>query len=175
MGEALQRQQKLAIAYPPPKPIPPIQVWQQLVGVAKYLSRTGLLANKRQLCEKLELSDRALHLGLRSLSEVGFQVLYIEESVRISQQAIAEMSMVEADKTRAIQIFLDAVCEEQFRQQYFSEVPVSIMRRSLMMGYNVFKFLNEPPRRQERQEKKRERIAVIIELFLSRIGKISIF
>ena len=71
---AIETNQKLAIAYSFPEPLPPSKIWERLVGIAKYLSRTGKTATLEQLHEKLGLSDRALQLGLQSLCAIGFEM-----------------------------------------------------------------------------------------------------
>jgi hypothetical protein len=62
----------------------PREIWQQLVGIAKFLSRTGQSATLAQLQEKLDLSDRTLHLGLNALSHLGFQVQHLDWAIAIS-------------------------------------------------------------------------------------------
>src|SRR4028119_575444 len=81
---AIAADRKLAIAYPPPSQLPPHEIWQQLVGIAKFLSRTGQSATLAKLQEKLDLSDRIIHLGLHALSKIGFQVIHLDWSVQIS-------------------------------------------------------------------------------------------
>ncbi|MBD2042578.1 single-stranded-DNA-specific exonuclease RecJ [Microcoleus sp. FACHB-672] len=133
--QAMYRQQSnqgelpaLALAYPPPQTLSPLQIWQQLVGVAKYLSRTDLLVSRRQLCEKLSLSDYTLHLGLETLAKVNFEVIYLAQNLRISQHTQAFAAVADAKVSGAIEQFLAAVQEEQFRRQYFYEVPVSTVQ-----------------------------------------------
>ena len=70
---AQQEQVPLAIAYSPPTLTAPTELWQQLVGIAKYLSRTGKTATRQQLLEKLDLGDRPLQLGFRSLKSAWLQ------------------------------------------------------------------------------------------------------
>ncbi len=118
---ALQAQKKLAIAYPPPKPVSPLQVWQQLVGVAKYLSRTGQLATRGQLRSKLSISDRTLEYGLTALMELGFKVNVRGDSVQFSPGPSVDPLGV-GDR------FCAAVQEEQFQRQYFYEVPLSTVQ-----------------------------------------------
>lgn len=120
----LSRQQKVAIAYSEPEILPPDAIWQKLVGVAKYLSRTDRLGNRSQLCEKVGIGDRTLLVGLQSLAEIGFQVLHLEDSVLVRYSPEVEDSIPAADKSRAILAFIAAVEEEQFRRKYFYQVPL---------------------------------------------------
>ncbi|HBB31402.1 MAG TPA: single-stranded-DNA-specific exonuclease RecJ [Cyanobacteria bacterium UBA8803] len=126
---ALQAQRTLAIAYPPPDRLPSRQVWEKLVGIAKFLSRTSQSATLAQLHEKLELSDRTLHLGLVALTHLGFQVKRLDGALQISWSSL-ESSINTADPViyETIQVFLAAVEEEQFLQQYFYQVPLSTIQ-----------------------------------------------
>jgi len=124
---ALQENRKLAIAYPPPNQNSPSQIWQQLVGIAKYLSRTGQTATRKQLHEKLGIGDRSLQLGFRCLKVLGFEVNSSEQGfqiMRVLEGAIAS----DQQMTEVTAQFLSAVQEEQFRQQYFYEIPLSVIQ-----------------------------------------------
>ncbi len=118
---AIQTQKTLAIAYPPPKPVSPRQVWQQLVGVAKYLSRTGERATREQVCSKLSISDRTLEIGIQALIAAGFQVQTMGESLQVIPGPLTQPLGV-GDR------FCAAVEEEQFRRNYFYQVPLSTVQ-----------------------------------------------
>ena len=122
---AQQTNRKLAIAYQPPEPIPPDQIWLQLVGIAKYLSRTGETASDDQISQKLGISDRTLQLGLDALSHLGFFVKQLDWNFQISFHP--EESSPSLAKN-PIEQFIAAVQEEQFRQKYFYQVPLSAIR-----------------------------------------------
>ena len=70
--QARLRDRTLVLAYEAPQPIAPQTIWLQLIGIAKYLSRTKKLVTKSQLQDKLSISDRTLTLGFTALSYVGF-------------------------------------------------------------------------------------------------------
>ncbi|MCL1473636.1 single-stranded-DNA-specific exonuclease RecJ [Argonema antarcticum] len=125
---ALQTKQKLAIAYPPPQPVPPSQIWQQLVGIAKYLSRTGKTATQAQLQQKLGIGDACLQLGLQTLTKLGFQVKNGDGYYQITKHPELETPNLDAEISRDIEQFLAAVREELFRRQYFYEIPLSTIR-----------------------------------------------
>ncbi|MCT7963729.1 single-stranded-DNA-specific exonuclease RecJ [Laspinema sp. D1] len=118
---AIQTQKTLAIAYPPPKPVSPLQVWQQLVGVAKYLTRTGQRATRGQLCSKLSISDRTLELGIQALIAAGFQVKTMGDSLQVIPGPLT-LTLDVGDR------FCAAVEEEQFRRNYFYQVPLSTVQ-----------------------------------------------
>jgi single-stranded-DNA-specific exonuclease len=127
---AIQADRKLAIAYSPPLQLPPREIWQQLVGIAKFLSRTGQSATLTQLQDKLDLSDRTLHLGLKTLSHLGFQIGHLDWSLTISWPSThASSEAIDPVTNDAIQDFLAAVEEEQFLRQYFYQVPLSTIQK----------------------------------------------
>ncbi|WP_017717796.1 DHH family phosphoesterase [Kamptonema formosum] len=125
---AAHRQQKLALAWGQPPLQSPAQIWQQLAGVAKYLSRTGAPVTRRQLCEKLGISDGCLQLGLQALGALGFQVAHFGQNLRLSWQKSASREGALAERPSALIAFLAAVYEEQFIRQYFAEVPLSTLQ-----------------------------------------------
>ena len=126
---AIAADRKLAIAYPPPNQLPPHELWQKLVGIAKFLSRTGQTASLAQLQEKLDLSDRTLHLGLQALSPLGFQVSHLDWTIAISWHPTHNSSeATDSTINDAAQAFLAAVEEEQFLRQYFYQVPLSTIQ-----------------------------------------------
>ncbi len=117
---AVQEDRPLAIAYAAATERPPAQTWQQLVGLAKYLARTGQPVSHRQLQTKLEIGVWSLHLGLQALQQLGFSLHLLAEEFRLEYtptdrpEAIAQ-----------IRAFLIALQEEQFRRKYFMQVPLS--------------------------------------------------
>lgn len=126
--QALQSQKQLAIAYPPPKEISPSQIWGDLVGIAKYLSRTGKTATPDQLQQKLGISDTCLYLGLETLAKLGFQVTNWDGQFQITNNQKLPSSNLDSKASEAIAQFLAAVQEEQFRRQYFYEVPLATIQ-----------------------------------------------
>jgi single-stranded-DNA-specific exonuclease len=123
---AIASNQKLALAYTVPQPVEPEKIWQQLVGIAKYLSRTGKGVSKTQLKEKLFLSDRTLELGLKTLARSGFTCHYQNESWYFHYSSHISS---EADLARSL--FWEAVKEEQFQRQYFSQVSLSTLQEQI--------------------------------------------
>ncbi|MBW4515011.1 MAG: DHH family phosphoesterase [Timaviella obliquedivisa GSE-PSE-MK23-08B] len=125
--EAVQTQQKLAIAYPPPPLNLPSQTWQTLVGIAKYLSRTGKAATYQQFIQKLELSDRALRLGFQTLEILGFAVNLQGDQLQVTYQAVERVER-QAEIDQAIANFLEILQEERFHQHYFYKVPMTTIQ-----------------------------------------------
>lgn len=126
---AIQADRKLAIAYSPQTLVPPREIWQQLIGIAKFLSRTGQSATLTQLQAKLDLSDRTIQLGLQALSPLGFQIKHLDWAVEISWHppviCAEDNDSILNDATLD---FLAAVAEEQFLRQYFYQVPLSTIQ-----------------------------------------------
>ncbi len=123
---ALSQESKLALAYPSPKLISSRQIWQQLVGIAKYLSRTNQEVTKEQLQKKLSLSDRSFNLGLKALADIGFQCSNKNNKLKI--YLTSEISpTAEQSKT----LFLETAREEQFQRHYFYQVPLETFQRVL--------------------------------------------
>ena len=124
LRRSLFEKKQLAIAWDAPSKVPPTFLWQQLVGIAKYLTRTGQTVTRVQLCRKLGISDRLLPLGFEALSCLGFcvslQERYFSISLTLVKSTISDVTCIQA-----IEKFLDGVREEQFKRQYFYEVPLS--------------------------------------------------
>ncbi len=125
LRRAWQAERPLAIAFAPPPPRAPFVVWQQLVGIAKYLSRTGQIATRQQLLEKLGIRDRTLQTGLRSLTTWGFVVTATAQGIQMQTPGGPPGDMVTADQRAAVRHFAIALREEFFRQQYFAQLPLA--------------------------------------------------
>ncbi|KAM3115192.1 single-stranded-DNA-specific exonuclease RecJ [Phormidesmis sp. 146-33] len=123
---ALNAKSHLAIAYPTPTLTPPHEIWAQLVGIAKYLSRTGETATRQQLTERLGISDRPLKSGFKALEYLGFSVTY-SDRFQITWNAARESQSSEAI-ARVTEQFLAEIREEQFYRQYFYQVPLTTIQ-----------------------------------------------
>jgi single-stranded-DNA-specific exonuclease len=67
----------LTLAYQVPEPIPPNNLWQQWIGLAKYLARTETACTIPDLAERLHLSPRTVIVGLQCLQMLGFGVVIV--------------------------------------------------------------------------------------------------
>ena len=144
--QAQHKQQQLAIAYTLPPPVPPQQICQQLIGIAKYLSRTNKPVTRQQLRQKLGISDTSLQLGFKTLTYLGFKINYRDRAFHIARQPetahredateqipkpLLDSESIQFSEPNSLQAtrfaaqFLAAVSEEQFRRKYFCEVPLS--------------------------------------------------
>ena len=124
LRRSLFEKKQLAIAWDAPSKVPPTFLWQQLVGIAKYLSRTGQTVTRVQLCRKLGISDQLLPLGFEALSCLGFCVSLQERYFSISLTPV-KSTVSDVTCLQAIEKFLDGVREEQFKRQYFYQVPLT--------------------------------------------------
>lgn len=130
--QAVSEHKKLAIAYPPPTLDAPTHVWKTLVGIAKYLSRTGESTTLAQLEKRLNVGDRTLRIGLDALQPIGFAVVSASKDQNTLGITFRKSdpkkpggdSMIEP----MIEKFISAVREENFRKSYFYTVPVKTIR-----------------------------------------------
>jgi single-stranded-DNA-specific exonuclease len=134
LRRALQEQRPCAIAYPAPQDQAPQEIWQTLLGLAKYMSRTGETATRQQLCDRLGIGDRPLRSGLVALQGLGFQVSEGEPlEIRWTESAL-----VEHDLKQVLDQFFATVHEEQFRRQYFYQMPIDQLNSIAQLEHRNF-------------------------------------
>ncbi|MDX2239809.1 MAG: DHHA1 domain-containing protein, partial [Leptolyngbyaceae cyanobacterium bins.302] len=124
LRRARQEQRSVAIAFHPPASIAPMDIWQRLVGIAKYLSRTEKSATRQQFLDKLEIGDLALQQGFKSLTQLGFELKSSDAGIHI-RRAVAPPDTTNPALEDAVQQFLLVVKEEQFHRQYFAQLSLS--------------------------------------------------
>ncbi|GAX35799.1 single-stranded-DNA-specific exonuclease RecJ [Nodularia sp. NIES-3585] len=122
LRRCLYNNQQLAIAWSKPNHQPPQQIWLTLVGIAKYLSRTNQRVTRVQLLEKLGIRDQTLFWGLQALKYLGFTVTRQDRELQISWNPSTNSDKI---SDAAVEKFLAAISEEQFQQNYFTEVSLS--------------------------------------------------
>ena len=120
---SLDENKPLAIAFSAPNSVLPRQVWLNLVGIAKYLSRTEQSVTRIQLMEKLGISDLLLRLGFTALKCLGFKVSFQNGAFKMSLLQVS--TIADTENLQIIEQFIAAVREEQFQRQYFYKVPLS--------------------------------------------------
>jgi single-stranded-DNA-specific exonuclease len=121
---SLYEHKQLAIAYSAPNPVSPRQVWLNLIGIAKYLSRTGQGVMRAQLIEKLGISDLLLQLGFQALTRLGFKIGFQNRAFKMSLLQ-SEPIIADTESLQIIEQFIAAIREEQFQRQYFYKVPLT--------------------------------------------------
>ena len=103
--------------------------WTTLLGIAKYLARTGTWISVQQWCDRLAVSLATLQAGLTILCDLGFQIQIQGEGLTVSREAIeAPSSDCLATAARQWTGFLR---EERFRQQYFMQVSLAVLQAFL--------------------------------------------
>ncbi|MGJ3247866.1 MAG: single-stranded-DNA-specific exonuclease RecJ [Elainellaceae cyanobacterium] len=131
-NQAAAEHKKLAIAYPPPTLDSPTHIWKTLVGIAKYLSRTGKSTTLAHLETRLDVSDRTLHIGLNALYAIGFIAVFSSNDQKTISITAGESRYKDSGDAPMIEPmvekFMSAVREENFRKSYFYTVPVEIIR-----------------------------------------------
>ena len=136
--QAEQTHQPVALAYSSPESIDPIYKWKQLLGMAKYVSESGIAVTVERLCERLEVGDRTLFIGLTALEAAGFTVERSAIDLRIrytSEEPANRPSGSDPSGSQSVSQplaqFLAAVQEEYFRRQYFYRAPVSTLQAAV--------------------------------------------
>ncbi len=124
--KAKQLDQSLTLAYPETQIEAPEIIWQKLIGIAKYLSRTGEKTTLEKIKEKLNLSDRSLNLGLQSLEKLGFRCHSQLNSLQITKDTNSSTS-----KNLSLNQFIAVVREEQFKLKYFYHIPLTTVQNIL--------------------------------------------
>ncbi|MCW6037091.1 single-stranded-DNA-specific exonuclease RecJ [Spirulina subsalsa FACHB-351] len=124
--DALSASCKLALAYPSPPPLNSHQIWQQLQGMAKYLFRTRKQVQLSQIGEKLALNLQIVGLGLTALEEIGFSVVREGDMI-----AIDDYWPPLTPERIALNLFLEAIEEAHFKQDYFYQVPLTTIQHQL--------------------------------------------
>ena len=125
--QAVQSNRALVLAYTADQLDDAREIWQQLVGIVKYLVRTQKPVSKLQIQTKLNLSDRTFALWLKTLEQIGFK--YKLEN-NLYQFALKEKEL-NSDLDHELESFLLAIQEEKFQQQYFYQVPLPIINQQL--------------------------------------------
>ncbi len=117
---------KLALNYQSTHLATSREILQQLIGIAKYLANTSQEVELDRLKSKLSIGDRTLKLGLDVLIELDFKILIhpehnlvkIELPLNLNSHQVDLYSLIEVQK------FFAAIEEEQFKRNYFLQVPV---------------------------------------------------
>ncbi len=115
---AIAEKKPLALTYNAEQKLSPEDLWRQLVGVAKYLHRTGESCTKVQLQDKLGLGRAALAVGLETLELFGFHITAVGDNLHFRFEPPPQ-----PPSSDIIARFLAAVREEQFRREYFYQLP----------------------------------------------------
>ncbi len=125
LAAAREAQCPIVLNYSPPDARTGMSLWLTLVGMAKYLARTGKTVPRSRVLERLEVAERELlALGESALAALGYDVAIDEatDSLQIVS-GIADLGAVEGalspEGQAAIARFVAAADEALFRQRYF--------------------------------------------------------
>ncbi len=124
--QAIQTQSKLALNYQSIDLASSREILERLIGIAKYLVQVNESVNLYRLRSRLNISDRSIKLGLDALIEIGFDVSLQNQNnlLTISQSHRSEPNSVDLLSLTTVREFLAAIEEEQFKRNYFLQVPV---------------------------------------------------
>ncbi len=122
IDRAHQANQALALVYPNPEQINGAIAWQTLVGIVKYLGRTGQKILRSQLITKLGIEDQdVLQIGFEELQQYGYAVNAIANPLGEVDAiiSISSISSTEDQESIPARQFIQAVNELAFQQQFF--------------------------------------------------------
>ncbi|WP_008317657.1 single-stranded-DNA-specific exonuclease RecJ [Leptolyngbya sp. PCC 6406] len=129
----------LTLAYPLPDAPAPEALWQDWVGLAKYLARTETPTTLTALSQRLTLSLKTITVGLDCLKQLGFTVNLagaeagaISGSLHIGRATETDPTAMTEDYSQIAYRFLQAVREEQFRRRYFYQVSPAVVQQVLV-------------------------------------------
>jgi single-stranded-DNA-specific exonuclease len=129
--EARQTQQQLALAYAAPRLQTALDVFQRLIGIAKFLARTGQPVALSQLQKQLGISARSARDALDCLEATGFEVTLLPGKQQFRVAAALDLVITKLPSSPATQDFLAIVAEELFIIQYFWQVSVPTLNSVL--------------------------------------------
>jgi single-stranded-DNA-specific exonuclease len=132
--QAIHTHSKLALDYHSTNLANSREIFEQLVGIAKYLVNTNEEIDLGRLKLQLDISERTIRLGLDALVEIGFQVS-LQQPTNLVKVVITQPQTVGVASPMAnrdldlyslvtVQRFFAAIDEEQFNRNYFLQVPV---------------------------------------------------
>ncbi|MEM9976219.1 MAG: single-stranded-DNA-specific exonuclease RecJ [Cyanobacteria bacterium P01_D01_bin.2] len=134
--QATQQQTPLVLAYDNPTSQAPVDVWKQLVGIAKYLARTETTVTATDLMTRLDLGEASLRVGLAALGTLGFRsetsaaMGAATAPIRLTYDAT--LTAPTEQQQASLRTFLASLQEEQFQRNYFCDVPISVAQ--MVMG-----------------------------------------
>ncbi len=129
---AIAAQQPLALDYC----LPTQNNWSQLIGIAKYLARTGEHISPQYYCDRLVVSATTFQVGLEILRGLGFKITNQQNGLQISRATdnppkISELTAAESSWGIRVR-------EERFRQRYFAQVSLPTIQAFLNQDSSSF-------------------------------------
>ncbi|WP_373543008.1 single-stranded-DNA-specific exonuclease RecJ [Chamaesiphon sp.] len=132
--QAIRTQSKLALNYQSTNLATSREILQQLIGMAKYLMTSDTAIELELFRAQLNISDRTSKLGLDALVAIGFVVSLATDPNRVTISRFQQLNRQESDlyALDAVRQFLAAIEEEQFKRNYFLQVPVYAIESSVV-------------------------------------------
>lgn len=126
--KALSNKQKLALAYQPTSLNYPQEIWLKLLGIVKYLLRTNQGISKQKLCANLNINSQSLDLGLKALQNCGIKESLEDNQLKFVQES---QNLNKIEVKDSINIFIQAIQENKFKEEYFYKVSLSTLEGKL--------------------------------------------
>lgn len=127
LSQAQQAAIPLALIYGHPPRTTPTQAWQGLVGITKYLSRTGAKIGLDRLQTELGISELALTTGLDTLTALGVKI-YVHPQPDARPDISCRYPQDIQVNPQAVEQFALTIAEEQFRRHYLAQVPTPTLQ-----------------------------------------------
>jgi single-stranded-DNA-specific exonuclease len=131
--QAMLTRSKLALNYQSTNLASSQEVFEQLIGIAKYLVSTSKEIELDRWRSQLKIGDRTLKLGLDALVQLGFEISLQPDSNRIKLTSSEQQRHADLDLFTLVSVreFLAAIEEERFNRNYFLNVPVYAIESNL--------------------------------------------
>ncbi|MGK7943470.1 MAG: single-stranded-DNA-specific exonuclease RecJ [Microcystaceae cyanobacterium] len=123
--QAMLSEQSLALVYQPFN-LSTQEIWQKLIGIAKYLSRTETPILLDTLKQELGLSDQTLKIALDCLSALGFNLEIKQSSLSVNYTKKLKPTIHQLRKQ-----LQERLAEEQFQRNYFYSLSLAEIRSML--------------------------------------------
>ena len=130
---AMRSNGKLALDYQSTNLASSREIFEQLVGIAKYLANIQEEIEIERLGLRLDISERSVRLGLDALVEIGFQIS-LQQQTNLIKIFLPQSSIdrdVDLYSLTTVQQFFAAIDEEQFNRSYFLQVTTYAIQASI--------------------------------------------
>ena len=129
---AMRSSGKLALDYQSTNLASGREIFEQLVGIAKYLANTHDPIDLMRLGLRLDIEEQAVRLGLDAVVEIGFEVSLQQQTnlITVARSSVAIERDTDLYSLPTAQKFFAAIDEEQFNRSYFLQVPTYAIQSS---------------------------------------------
>jgi single-stranded-DNA-specific exonuclease len=123
---AKKQSKKLALNYHCQQKLFPSEIWQQLLGIAKYLAQKKQNVDRDFLAQKLNINLITLQYGLITLAKLG-----LISEMRENELYFTKLELEIKDFEESLLEFIKKIEEEQFKKQYFTQVSLETISENL--------------------------------------------